>query len=87
MARQSDILPTLEFNAQDCGDAIARAYFAMAAREIRTLRSRVMALEADRQANRLDIAGLEGSIARLIVQTLAQPDPTPAARLTQETTP
>ena len=64
----TDILPALEFNGEHCDDLIARAYFRQAAREIRSLRAERTALRADLVASRVDVRGLEGAVATLIVE-------------------
>ena len=69
----TDILECLEFNAKHSGDVVARRYFDLAAIEIRSLRSKVISLEGHLTASRIDIRGLEGSLARLIVQVYEAP--------------
>lgn len=68
----TDILAALDFNGQHSGDAIARAYFREAAREIRSLRAERAALRADLVASRIDVRGLEGAVAGLIVQVYGE---------------
>ena len=65
---KSDILPALEFNGNHSGDKLARAYFKMAAREIRSLRAQRMSLQADLVSSRIDVRGLENALAGLIVE-------------------
>lgn len=74
MADRDDILPTLDFNGgpNTQVDRLTAAIYRMAAQEIRRLRAEVMALNGDLCASRLDVRGLEGSLARLIVESYGE---------------